>query len=49
MEIYVDEETVILKKYQPDCTLCGGLEDLVTINDKNVCESCIIKLDGLTN
>lgn len=49
LEIYVDEETVILMKYQPGCTLGGGLEDLVTMNEKNVCGNCIDELDDLYN
>ncbi len=44
MEIYVEDETVILKKYEPGCTLCSSVDGLVSYKGKNVCEKCIEKL-----
>lgn len=41
LEIYVDHEKIILKKYQPGCTLCGSMENLNQDNDKFVCLECI--------
>lgn len=49
MEIYIDSETVILKKYQPGCTLCGNVEDLATKEDKNICMNCVEDLVDLTD
>ncbi len=47
LEFYVEEETVILKKYQPGCHLCGNIENLVNYRDKDICESCIADLKDL--
>ena len=44
IEIYVDGESIILKKYEPVCTFCGESNDLFTFEGKNVCKSCAKKL-----
>ena len=41
LEIYVDENTVILKKYEPDCIFCGNAKDIVNFKGKNICASCL--------
>lgn len=44
LEIYVENDSIILKKYEPTCIFCGNSENLTTFNDKNVCEKCLEKL-----
>ncbi|MDL2236828.1 AbrB/MazE/SpoVT family DNA-binding domain-containing protein [Christensenellaceae bacterium OttesenSCG-928-K19] len=44
VEIYVDGDYILLKKYQPSCIFCESMEDITTYNGKNVCASCIDKL-----
>lgn len=46
LEIYVDGEQIILKKYEPDCVFCGDAEDVVKWKGKNICKKC---LDNLKN
>ncbi len=41
LEIYVEEDRIILKKYQPTCVFCGSSEELVDFGDKKVCKACI--------
>ncbi|HHP51435.1 MAG TPA: AbrB/MazE/SpoVT family DNA-binding domain-containing protein [Moorella mulderi] len=41
LEIYVDHEKIILKKYQPGCIFCGNVENIVTYQGKNVCRTCL--------
>ncbi len=41
LEIYVDGESVILKKYEPACIFCGNAKDVVHYKGKNVCDACI--------
>ena len=41
LEIYVDGNTVILKKYEPDCIFCGNAKDIVNFKGKNICASCL--------
>ena len=47
LEIFVNEDCIILRKYQPACVFCGETENNVIFNDKRVCKRCIEKLDSL--
>jgi len=44
LEIYVDGENIILKKYQPACIFCENTKDIIQFEGKNVCAGCINKL-----
>lgn len=46
LEIYVDEDSIILRKYQPACIFCDNARDIVTYKGKNVCKDCIKSLEG---
>lgn len=41
LEIYVDGEKIILKKYQPACIFCGSATNVRTYKDKMICEACL--------
>lgn len=41
LEIYVDGEQIILKKYQPACIFCGEGKDVINYKGKNICKSCL--------
>ena len=40
IEIFVDGEFILLKKYEPACIFCGNAKNVVRIKEKNVCEDC---------
>ena len=45
IQIYVDtNNTIILKKYERNCTFCGNNKNLKTFNDKLICKKCLDKL-----
>lgn len=44
LEIYVDSEKIILKKYEPACIFCGNAEDVANYKGKNLCKGCLIEL-----
>jgi len=44
LEIYVENDTILLKKYEPTCIFCGGNKDLITFNEKNICSDCMMQL-----
>lgn len=44
LEIFVDGEHIILKKYEPACIFCGEARNIKYINGKNICINCIDKL-----
>ena len=47
MEIYVDSDTIILKKYTPACFFCDSADDVVNYAGKSICRCCIEKLKNL--
>ena len=46
LEIYVDGETIVLKKYQPACVFCEDAKEIVNYKGKNVCPKCIRDLEA---
>ncbi len=44
LEIFVDGEHIILKKYAPACIFCGQAKDVENIKGKNVCPECLGEL-----
>lgn len=47
IEIYVDGDYILLKKYEPACVFCGNAKNVKRIHDKNVCADCIDELQKL--
>ena len=47
MEIYVEEDSIIIKKYEPSCIFCGNAGDVVNYLNKRVCKDCIAKLEEM--
>lgn len=41
MEIFVDEEKIVLKKYQPSCIFCGGADKLTFYKGRLICGDCV--------
>lgn len=40
LEIYVDNEKIILKKYEPACVFCNSADDVQSFKGKLVCQEC---------
>ncbi len=47
IEIYVDGSAIVLKKFESNCIFCGNTKNLLTYNDKLICESCSDKIGNL--
>lgn len=41
LEIFVDGEKIVIRKYQPGCTHCGSVANLRTFRDKLICQACV--------
>lgn len=41
IEIFVDDDRIILKKYSPSCIFCGSHDDIRAHNEKNICSKCL--------
>lgn len=44
LEITMQEDQIILRKYQPSCIFCGAEDDLIPFRSKRVCRSCLSTL-----
>lgn len=47
LEIYVDNNSVVLKKYQPACIFCGDAREVTLFHGKNICTKCLQELRRL--
>ncbi len=46
LEIYVDGERIMLKKYEPACIFCGNADHVKYFKGKIVCSECLKELPG---
>ncbi len=48
VEIYTENNTVVLKKHQPSCVFCGAQKDLLAFRGHNICPACrkALQTDG---
>lgn len=47
LEIYVDGERIMLKKYEPACVFCGSTEETITYKGKIVCGVCLSEMPAM--
>ena len=47
LEIYLDDDKVVLKKYEPCCIFCGSSCGLVSYHGRNVCMECIENMSNI--
>ena len=47
LESHVEGSSIVLRKYEPDCTFCGSSRNVVEYKGKNVCEKCISELKNM--
>lgn len=40
VEVYVDDDSIILKKYHPVCVFCNSKQNLGAYKNKLVCDVC---------
>lgn len=44
LELHLEGDYVVMKKYPPSCVFCGSAEDLRDYRDKNFCCCCADEL-----
>lgn len=49
IEIFIENNNIILKKYQPSCIFCFSQERLCSYNNKFICLECAKKINELSN
>ena len=48
LEIFVEDSSIVLKKYVNTCIFCNSAEDIAVFRGKNVCPQCLRDLQDLT-
>lgn len=41
LEVFVDGDYIMLKKYEPACIFCGDAKDVLNVHGKNICKKCL--------
>ena len=44
LEIYVDGDSIVLKKYAPSCVFCNDTNGISMYKGKNICAACMREL-----
>lgn len=47
LEIFVDGEYIMLKKFDASCVFCGSTENVKDVRGKYICEKCVNELKKL--
>lgn len=45
IEIFVNDDQIVLKKYVPACIFCGQDEEVETFKNKKVCKDCLEEIN----
>lgn len=41
LEIFMDNDQIVLQKFEPSCIFCSSSKGLISYQGKNVCRECI--------
>jgi transcriptional pleiotropic regulator of transition state genes len=44
VEIFVNEDTIVLKKYEPACIFCGSMDNASLFKGRIICDKCLSEL-----
>ena len=44
LEIFTENDRIILQKYRPSCVFCNNMENVVFFKDKRICADCLVKI-----
>lgn len=45
LEICVDGDDIVLRRYQPACVFCSSTKDVFVYDGRNICRSCVEALN----
>ena len=45
VEIFVDDDKIVLKKYEPSCVFCSGVDGIIEYCGKKICSDCAKKIN----
>ena len=44
VEFFVNDDSVVIKKYRPSCVFCKSDENLINYKDQYICHNCMEEL-----
>ncbi len=47
LEIFTEDNRIILQKYQPSCTFCNNADKIIYFCGKRICEDCLNRIKNL--
>lgn len=47
LEIFTDNDSIVLKKYSNTCVFCSEGEDIIEFNGKHICPACLEKIKNM--
>ena len=47
LEIFVEDSTIILKKYDKSCLFCGNTEEIQDFKGHSVCKNCLSEISRI--
>lgn len=45
LEIMLEDDRIVLRKYQPTCIFCGAEDDLLEYRNKRLCGNCLKEIN----
>lgn len=45
LEIMLEDDRIVLRKFQPTCIFCGAEEDLLEYRGKRICGKCLKEIN----
>jgi transcriptional pleiotropic regulator of transition state genes len=49
LEIFIEDNTLFLKRYSPGCTFCGDMDNITKFKGIHICEECSKNLKSYFN
>lgn len=47
MDIYIEEDSIILQKLIPECIFCGNRDELINYNNRFICKLCLKEIQEI--
>lgn len=47
LEIFIEGNSIVLKKYEPGCEFCGQVQDITYFRGRKICANCKTELKGV--
>ncbi len=47
LEVYTEDDRIILKKYQPSCEFCDNVDEIVSFKGHKICKNCMAEIGSI--